>query len=81
MNKEELLRGLTKEQIEKLNKCSSSEEILALAQEEGIELTDEQLAAVSGGQCDYSECPYCYHHDVTKLDNGKYKCNYCKRIW
>ena len=40
MNKEELLRGLTKEQIEKLNKCSSSEEILALAQEEGIELTD-----------------------------------------
>ena len=32
-----------------MNNCSSPEEILALAKEEGYELTDEDLAAVNGG--------------------------------
>lgn len=31
--------------------CKSSEEILALAKEEGVQLSDEQLEAVSGGAC------------------------------
>ena len=35
--KEELLKGLTKEQIVKVKACKSQEEILALAKEEGIE--------------------------------------------
>ena len=47
--KEELLKGLTQEQIAKAKACKNSEELLALAKEEGIELTDEQLEAVSGG--------------------------------
>ena len=34
---------------EKLRNVSSPEELLALADEAGIELTDEQLEAVSGG--------------------------------
>ena len=33
----------------KLHGCETPEEILALAQEEGYELTDEQLEGVSGG--------------------------------
>ena len=46
--KEELLKGLSEEQIAKVKSCSSGEEIFAAAKQEGIELTDEQLAAVSG---------------------------------
>ena len=46
-----LLKGLTEEQIKKVEACKSSEEILALAQSEGVQLSDEQLEAVSGGTC------------------------------
>ena len=49
MKREELLKGLTQEQIEKVNACNSQEELLKLAKDEDIELTDEQLDAVSGG--------------------------------
>ena len=47
--REELLKGLSEEQIKKVEACKDSEEILSLAKAEGIELTDEQLEAVSGG--------------------------------
>ena len=46
-----VLEGLTEEQIAKVKACKSQEEILKLAKEEGIELTEEQLEAVSGGAC------------------------------
>lgn len=49
--KKELLKGLTKEQIEKVKKCKNQEELLALAKEEGVSLTEEQLAAINGGGC------------------------------
>ena len=45
----------------KLHGCETPEEILALAQEEGYELTDEQLEGVSGGwgdKCDGHN--YCF---------------------
>ena len=42
--KDELLKGLTEEQIAKIKACKSQDELLALAKEEGI-----QLEAVSGG--------------------------------
>lgn len=51
MTKQELLNGLTPEQIEKVKACKSQEELLKLAKKEGIELTSEQLEAVSGGVC------------------------------
>ena len=50
--RKELLKGLTEEQIKKVEACKSSEEILALAKEEGVALNDEQLEAVSGGACE-----------------------------
>ena len=44
----------------KLHGCETPEEILSLAQEEGYELTDEQLEGISGGwgdKCnDYNYC-------------------------
>ena len=62
MTKEELLKGLTPEQIEKVKACKNQEELLKFAQEEGIELNDEQLEAVNGGICtstpDFT-CPKC----------------------
>ena len=50
---EEALRGvygsLTDEQKAKAKACKSSEEVIQLAADEGIELPDEVLDAVSGG--------------------------------
>ena len=60
--REELLKGLTEEQIAKVKACKTTEEILATAKEEGIELTEEQLEAVSGGCGTYTgnePCPKC----------------------
>ena len=59
--KEELLKGLTEEQIAKLKGCKSQEEILAMAKQDGLELNDEQLEAISGG-CGNSgsiSCQFC----------------------
>ena len=47
--KQELLKGLSEEQIAKIKACRNQEEILELAKAEGVELTDEQLKAISGG--------------------------------
>lgn len=47
--KKDVLAGLTEEQIAKARKCKSSGELMALAAEEEVELTDEQLKAVAGG--------------------------------
>ena len=86
--KKELLEGLTKEQIEKVKACKNNEEILAMAKEEGVQLNDEQLEAVSGGGC-FEEsgvfCPKCGQENVRKLDGGytsyqrwvTYKCQSC----
>ena len=46
-----LLKGLTEEQIARIKNCHSSAEFLELAEAEGIQLTDEQLSAISGGGC------------------------------
>ena len=55
MIKDILLKGLTVEQIEKVKSCNSAEELLQLAKDEGVELSDEQLSAVKGGACSDSE--------------------------
>lgn len=41
--------NLTPEQREKAKACTSAEEILALAREEGYELSDEELQSVAAG--------------------------------
>ena len=40
---------LTIEQMEKARACKSSDDLVELAQTEGLELTDEQLDAIAGG--------------------------------
>ena len=52
---------LSKEQQEKAMACKTPEEILALAKDEGYELSDEELEAVSGGWyfCSDKICNIC----------------------
>lgn len=40
---------LTPEQKEQLKNCNTTEELVALAEESGYELTDEELDEISGG--------------------------------
>jgi len=83
MNKRELLKGLTKEQRKKAMSTTSHEELLELAKEEGIELTNEQLEVISGGgicSAGYQvTCPKCDSLDVDELPDGRYKCNKCHK--
>ena len=84
--KKELLKGLTDEQIKKLENCKDSEEILALAKEEGVTLTDEQLEAVSGGGCIVStaKCDKCGSKNVKlirSIERGKYECKECGNVF
>ena len=50
--KQELLNGLAEDQIDKVRDCANLSDLLQLAEDEGVELNDEQLDAVSGGVCD-----------------------------
>ena len=89
--KEQLLKGLTKEQIAKVKSCKNHEELLVLAKAEGIELTDEQLAAISGGgacsvisdigdKVNPWDCPKCGANRPVK-DGKKYTCEKCGYTW
>lgn len=62
-------RDLTPEQREKAKACKSAEDILSLANEEGYELSDEQLEAVSGGDWDcWSVCTKYKHGPTCPMD-------------
>ena len=93
--RKELLQGLSEEQIKKVEECKNSEEILNLAKEEGMELTDEQLEAVSGGGCFGTfKCKKCGSKDiketVERVDSlgsnthtycHTYRCRKCGYEW
>ena len=80
MNKE-LLKGLSQEQIDKVQSCNSSEEIWKAAKEEGVELSDEQLEAVSGGCSRNLPCPRCPGYGSPNVTDSEgrpmYKCPAC----
>ena len=91
MKNRELFKGLTPEQVEKARACKSNDELLKIAKEEGVELSEEQLQAVSGG-CSGStpkECPYCgsknvvYKLDTDNVINWFYECRCtdCNGAW
>ena len=90
--KEELLKDLTDEQIAKAKKCKNSEELLELAKKEGVELTSEQLAVVSGGSICRStpdfKCPKCGSGNIkTKYNENSINewynntCKDCGFVW
>ncbi|MBR2834645.1 MAG: Nif11-like leader peptide family natural product precursor [Coriobacteriales bacterium] len=62
MNFEEHLSQLSPELQEKARACKTPEELLALAQEEGYELSDDELASIAGGKKWYDcDAVKCYH--------------------
>lgn len=85
--KQDLLKGLTNEQIAKVRACNNTDEILALAKQEGLELTSEQLEAVNGGACSNTDncppCPSCGSTNVKCKYSGNkvsiFKCKDCGR--
>ena len=86
--REELLKGLTEEQIAKVKECKNQEELLKFAKEEDIQLTEEQLTAISGGGCFSSfKCPNCGSKDYRVLPRYQvsgcktYQCNTCGHEW
>ena len=61
---EDILSTLTEEQKNKAVAAQSAEELLAIAKEAGYELSEDQLAEVSGGvnwsclrECQKDTCP------------------------
>ena len=89
--RDELLKGLTKEQITKIKRCKDQSELLALAKAEGVELSEEQLEAVNGGMCSTKKCPKCGASDFRKetryvgvggaAEIVIYTCNKCGEKW
>ena len=92
--KEELLKGLTEEQIAKASQCKNQEELLELAKKEGVKLTDEQLRSISGGGCGEGQqpktgtCPQCHaivngEYVETTPGDGRYHfaCQNCGYSW
>ena len=55
INKESL-NELSDEMRAKIESCATPEDILALAQDEGVELSDEQMESVAGGSWDCYDC-------------------------
>ena len=49
--RKDLLKGLSEEQIAKVRACHNPSDLLQLAKDEGVELNQEQLEAISGGAC------------------------------
>ena len=90
--KKELLKGLSEEQIAKVKACKSHEDLLTLAKNEGVELTEEQLAVVSGGGAcsvisDFGDkinpfdCPFCGYNGKFDKDGNEITCPKCGKTW
>ncbi len=73
--------NFTPEFLEKA-KGKTAEELIALAQGEGIELSDEQLKAIAGGGWNGHHCDRCGSWDVSFFVHGEgYRCNECGYSW
>lgn len=81
-----IFKDLTKEQQDKCYACKDADEILSFVKEEGFELSDQQLEAVSGGGWgEVPTCPYCGSKNIYQGEskggfpgNG---CRDCLMLW
>lgn len=55
--RKELLEGLTEKQIAMVKEFDDVSDLIQLAKDEGVELTEEQLNAINGGGCDDNTKP------------------------
>lgn len=86
------INGFTPDQIAKARECKNSDELMALVETEGIELTDEQLEKLSGGavwdsnqgNCPAGEDHWWYKTGRTKSNADgpgllyEYRCDRCQ---
>ena len=80
---------ISPEQQEKIRACKTSEEILQLAQEEGYELSDEELEDVAGGGAwgSSTRCSKCGSDNVIEyqanIHSGRivHECRGCGNSW
>jgi len=64
-----LLEGLSEEQRKAFKECKTMEDVLELVDEEGYEMSDAQMAAVSGGGCGKkNQC--CDQDAINAQNNG-----------
>ena len=77
------IENLTPEQREKALACKSTEEVLALAKQEGYELSDDELEQASGGWGDDArfvacvECGWNVLYSSDEYHVGTMKCPDC----
>lgn len=57
MDLQEKIKTLSPEQREKARALKTPEEVIAFAKEEGFDLSDDELEAVSGGTWTIPNCP------------------------
>ena len=60
---------LSPEVLEKAKACKTPEELFALSKEEGIELSEDEIAAVSGGALPIPQDP-CKTHNCSERQHG-----------
>ena len=60
--------NLSEEIKEKAKACASSEELLALAKAEGIELSEDQIAQIAGGEAGWGVEDTCPNNIVPNAD-------------
>jgi hypothetical protein len=60
---ERIFAQMSDEQKEKFKNCKDMDEVMKLANEENVELTDEQLEFLASGGC----CSDCYEKGINKL--------------
>lgn len=73
---------LTDEQKAKAKDCRTPEDLVALAQEEGVELTDRQIEQISGGGVwnHPKSCPACGKGNIYHYAS-EYHCRDCGYTW
>ena len=77
--REDLFKGLSEEQLAKVRACKNKDELLELAKEEDVELTEEQLEGVSGGACTSIgiTCPWCGSYFAVQRSGEFFHCEFC----
>ena len=85
--REDLLKGLTAEQIAKVRACEDVADLFQLAKDEGVELSEEQLDAINGGGCGQPNkirCPRCNCERLNKKVSNNittFTCQDCGYEW
>ena len=84
---EEMIKDLSPELQEKAKNCTSFEELSELLADNDIEMPEDALEMVSGGNaCDTAvekkkPCPLCGYSPVSVLFTGNFKCDSCGCIF